>query len=173
MHITANLFVETILHTPLISCLGTFEPKRHRHIAEGSKGSNERRLLLVLNCHFYLMIARIGIQKTQTLATHRSINDLINTGEGKGVCRASFIQIRIVHTHAPSAVLLENQHRISKPLGIENFHDEASCQKPGHLFSNGFSSLFIEPTEVLFHRFILRIHIKCVLNESPRYTWHV
>ena len=37
----ANLFVKTILHTPLISCLGTLEPKGHRHIAEGSKGSYE------------------------------------------------------------------------------------------------------------------------------------
>src|SRR3954464_10595610 len=127
MHITANLFVEAILHTPLISCLGTLEPKRHRHITEGSKGSNERRLLLALNCHFNLMIAGVCIQKTQTLATRRSIDDLINTGEGKGVCRAGLIKIRIVHTHAPSAVFLKNQHRISKPLKVKNFDDEASC----------------------------------------------
>src|SRR3954463_16388684 len=56
---------------------------------------------------------------------------------------------------------------------MENFYDEASCQKPGHLFSNSLSSLLVEPTEVLFHQFVLRIHIKGVLSESPRYTWHV
>ena len=83
MYIMANLLVKAILYTPLIGCLGTLEPKRHRHIAEGSKGSDEHRLLLVLNRHFNLMIARICIQKTQTLATRRSINDLINTREGK------------------------------------------------------------------------------------------
>src|SRR3954471_21582438 len=127
MHITANLFVETILHTPLISCLGTFEPKRHRHIAEGSKGSYERRLLLVLNCHFNLMIAGVCIQETQTLTTHRSINDLINTGEGKRIRRAGLIEISIIRTHAPGAVFLKDQHRISKPLRVENFNDETSC----------------------------------------------
>ena len=38
MNIAPNLIVQTILHASLISCLGTLEPKRHRHIAEGSKG---------------------------------------------------------------------------------------------------------------------------------------
>src|SRR3954463_11769277 len=125
MYITANLLVETILHTPLISCLGTLEPKRHRHITEGSKGSNERKLLLPGSCHFNLMIAGVCIQKAQTLATRRSINDLINTGEGKGVCREGLIKIRIVHPHAPSAVFLKAQHRIRKPLRVKNFDDKA------------------------------------------------
>src|SRR3954469_15926390 len=108
MHITASLFVETILHTPLIGCLGTFEPKRHRHIAEGSKRSYERRLLLVLHCYFDLMIAGISIQETQTLATRRSINNLINTGEGKRICGTGFVKISIIHTHAPGAVFLKD-----------------------------------------------------------------
>src|SRR3954462_883244 len=56
---------------------------------------------------------------------------------------------------------------------MKNFYDETSRQKPGHFFSNSFSSFLIEPTKVLFHRFILRIHIKCVLSELPRYTRHV
>ena len=57
MNIAPNLSVKTILHTALISCLGTLEPKGHRNIAEGSKGSDEGGLLLVLNRHFDLMIA--------------------------------------------------------------------------------------------------------------------
>ena len=56
MNIAPNLVMKTILHTTLISCLGTLEPKGHRNIAEGSKGSDEGCLLLVLNCHFDLMV---------------------------------------------------------------------------------------------------------------------
>src|SRR3954467_7088952 len=102
MYITANLFVETILHTVLIGRLGTLEPKRHRYIAEGSKGSYKRCLLLVLNCHFNLMITRISIQKAQTLATRCSINNLINSRESKGISWTSLVQICVVHTHTPS-----------------------------------------------------------------------
>ena len=63
MNIAADLFMKTILHTSLISGLGTLEPKRHGNIAEGSKGSYECCLLLVLDCHFDLMITRVCIQK--------------------------------------------------------------------------------------------------------------
>src|SRR3954470_3011628 len=109
MNIPADLLMQTILDTPLISRLGTLEPKRHRHIAEGSKGSYEGCLLLVLNCHFDLMITRICIQKTQTLTTRHSINNLINTGEGKRICWTSFVEICVIHTHTPCAVLLKDQ----------------------------------------------------------------
>ena len=34
-------------------------------------------------------------------------------------------------------------------------------------------SFFVKPAEELFHRFVFRIHIKGVLSELPRYTWHV
>ena len=93
MNVAPNLVMKTILNTMLINCLGTLEPKRHRHIEEGSKRSNKSRLLLVLNCHLDLMITRISIQETQTLTTRRSINNLINTREGKGISWASLVQI--------------------------------------------------------------------------------
>src|SRR3954469_21995462 len=125
MNITTDLLMKAILHTPLISLLGTLEPKGHGHIAEGSKGSYEGRLLLVLNCHFDLMITRICIQKTQTLTTRRSINNLINTGKGKRICWTSFVEICVIHTHTPGAILLKDQHRISQPFGMENFNDKS------------------------------------------------
>src|SRR3954470_22193942 len=149
MYITSNLLVKAILYTPLIGRLGTLEPKGHRHIAEGSKGSDERRLLLVLNCHFDLMITGICIQKDQTLATRRSINNLINTGEGKRICWTSFVEIYVVHTHTPTVVLLKHQHRISQPLRMEYFNDKSSRQEPGYFFTNSLVSFLIEPAKKL------------------------
>ena len=61
VNIAADLFMKTILHTPLISLLGTLEPEGHRHIAEGSKRSDESCLLLLLDCHLDLRITRISI----------------------------------------------------------------------------------------------------------------
>ena len=115
MNIAPNLTMKKTLHTLLVSRLGTLEPKGHGDIAEGSKGSDERRLLLVLNCHLNLMISGVSIQKAQTLATRRSINDLINTREGKRICWTSFVEICVVHTHTPSAIFLKYQHRVSQP----------------------------------------------------------
>ena len=166
-------YQETVLHTPLVSCLGTLKPKGHRHITEGSKRSYEGCLLLVLNCHFDLMVARISIQKTQTLATRRSINDLIDTGEGKRISRTRFVQIRVIHTHMPGAILLKHQHRISQPLRMKNFNNEPCRQEPGYLLTNSLAPLFIEPAKELSDRFKLGINIKGVLSEFPRYTWHV
>ena len=91
MNIAPNLLMKAILNTALISCLGTLKSKGHGDIAEGSKGSYESCLLLVLNCHFDLMVTRISIQKTQTLTTCRSINDLINTREGKRISRTRLV----------------------------------------------------------------------------------
>ena len=91
MNIAPNLLMKAILNTTLISCLGTLESKGHGDIAEGSKGSYESCLLLVLNRHLDLMITRISIQKTQTVTTCRSINYLINARESKGVCGASLV----------------------------------------------------------------------------------
>ena len=127
MNITPDLLMKTILNTSLISRLDTLKPKGHGDIAEGSKGSDESCLLLVLNYHFDLMITGVSIQKAQMVTTRRSIDDLINTREGKGVCRTSFVQVCLIYTHMPSAVFLKNQHRISKPLWMEHLNDKASC----------------------------------------------
>src|SRR5215216_4650198 len=173
MHIAPNLAVETILNTMLISRLGTLEPKRHRHIGEGSKGSDERCLLLVLNCHLDLMITRISIHKTQTLTTRRSINDLVNTGESKRISRACLVEICVIHTHTPSAIFLKNQHRVSQPLWMKDFNNEPYCQKPGYFLTNGFAPLFIKTTKELLDRLKFWINIESVLSEFPWYTWHV
>ena len=173
MNIAPNLIMKTILHTSLVSRLGTLEPKRHRHIAEGSKGSNKSCLLLVLNCHLDLMITRISIQKTQTLTTRRSINNLINMGEGERICWTSLIKIRVIHTHTPSAVFLKNQHWISQPLRVKDLHNKPCCQEPGYLLTDGLASLFIEAAEKLLDWLKLGIDIESVLSEFPRYTWHV
>ena len=112
----------------LISRLGTLEPKGHRYIAEVSKGSYKSCLLLVLNCHFDLMITRISIQKPQVVTTRRSINNLINTRQGKRICWTSFVKVCVVHTHTPSAILLKYQHRISQPLRMKDFNNEPAAK---------------------------------------------
>ena len=117
MNIAPNLSMKTILHTTLISRLCTLEAKGHGNIAEGSKGRDKRCLILGLNCHLDMMITKISIQKTQMLTTRRSINDLINTRESKRISRTSFVQVRVVHTHAPSAILLSTSTGLASHSG--------------------------------------------------------
>ena len=68
---------------------------------------------------------------------------------------------------------LKNKHRISQPLRVKHFNDKPSSQQPGYLFPNCLASLFIKATKKLLDRFKLRINIKSVLSEFPRYTWLV
>ena len=119
------------------------------------------------------MITRIGIQKTQMLTTRRSINDLINTRESKRVSRTSLVQIGVIHTHTPGAILLEYKHRVSQLLWVKDFNDEPGRQESGHLFSNGLAPFLVKPLEKLPDRFKLRINVKSVLSEFSRDTQHV
>ena len=107
------------------------------------------------------------------LATRRSINVLINTRESKRVSQTSFVQIGVIHTHAPGAIFLEHKHMISQPLIVKNFDDEPGSQKLGHFFCNSFMPLLIKTTEELSDMFHLRIHIKVVLSEFSQYTQHI
>ena len=56
---------------------------------------------------------------------------------------------------------------------MENLDDKPSCQEPGYFLSDGLPSLLIKTAKKLFDLFELRINIKTVLSEFPRYTWHV
>ena len=56
---------------------------------------------------------------------------------------------------------------------MKNFDNKPSGQQTGYLFTYSLTSLFIEMAEELPDRFKLRINVKCVLSEFPRYTWHV
>ena len=119
------------------------------------------------------MITRISIQKAQTLTTRRGINNPINTRESKRVSRTGLIKVYLIHRHTPSVVFLKYQHRVSQPLRMKNFNDETYRQEPGHFFTNGLTPLLIEAMKELLDRLNLRINIKSVLSEFPRYTWHV
>ena len=107
------------------------------------------------------------------LTTCCRINNLINTRESKRICWTSFVQICVVHTHAPSAIFLKNQHQISQPLRVKHFDNEPSSQQPGYLLSNGLASFLVEAAKKLLDRFKLGINIESVLSEFPRYTWLV
>ena len=56
---------------------------------------------------------------------------------------------------------------------MKNFNDKPIRQEPGHFFTNGLAPLFIKAVKELLDRHKLRINIKSVLSEFPRYTWHV
>src|SRR4051812_24220539 len=56
---------------------------------------------------------------------------------------------------------------------MKNFGNEPRRQEPGNLFSNSFSSFFVESPKKLPDRLILRINIESVLSEFSRHTRHV
>src|SRR3954464_7668612 len=75
--IAANLARKAFLHAPLVGRPGVLEAEGHGGVAEGSKWRDERRLFLVLDSHFYLVVSRLGVKETQRLRTRGGIDYLV------------------------------------------------------------------------------------------------
>ena len=71
------------------------------------------------------------------------------------------------------AVLFEHKHLVTQPFWMKNFNNEPSRQEPGYFLTNGLTPLLIEAAKELLDWLILRINIKSVISEFPRYTRHV
>ena len=52
------------------------------------------------------------------------IHHLVNSREGKSILQVSIIEVRIIDTHAPLAILLRDDHDIGQPLGVLNLSNE-------------------------------------------------
>ena len=99
------------------------------------------------------MIARVGIEKRQTLATRSRIDSLIYAGERKMVFRADLIEMLEVDAHSERLVLLRNHDDISEPLGVVYLSDKSCRQQSSHFFTDGLSLLDGGPPKMLFDWF--------------------
>ena len=89
--VAANLAREAFLHAPLVGRPGVLEAEGHGGVAEGSEWGDERRLLLVLDGHFDLVVTRIGVEETQRFRARGGINYLVDPREDELLLRAGAV----------------------------------------------------------------------------------
>jgi hypothetical protein len=56
MYVPPYLLVQTILDAPLVCCSSILQPEQHGDVAKGSKGRDERSLVLIIDFHPDLVI---------------------------------------------------------------------------------------------------------------------
>ena len=91
MDIAANLARKAFLHAPLVGRPGVLEAEGHGGVAEGSEWRDERRLFLVLNCHFDLVVPRVGVEETQRLRARGGIDYLVDPQEDELFLRSGAV----------------------------------------------------------------------------------
>ena len=83
------------------------------------------------------MIARVGIQKGEDLATQGGVDYLVYAWQRKVILWTCFVEASIINAHSPFLSLLFNKNRIGKPVRVEYLSDELSYQEFGDLLAYG------------------------------------
>jgi hypothetical protein len=114
------------LHAPLICSPRVFQSERHFYVAKAAKRSDKHGGGLVHLDKGYLVIARVGIQKTQELTSGHEIYDLVYAWKSKRIFQTCLFQAHVVNTHPPFLILFLHKNRVGYPLWVLDFHDETS-----------------------------------------------
>jgi hypothetical protein len=81
-------------------------------------------------------------------------------GNTKGSLGQALLRASVVDTHAPSVILLQNQDWVRQPVWVEHFHDEAGCEEPADLFTDGLPFLLYKAPQRLLDRLGIRPDMK-------------
>jgi hypothetical protein len=93
------------MHTLLVGGPCILYSKWHLHVAEASEGSDERGDGLVCLSERYLVVARVGIRKTQEFTPDSEVYDLVNSGKRERILRAFLVKACVIHIHPPFPIL--------------------------------------------------------------------
>ena len=102
--------------------------------------------------HRDLVIARVGIQKREDLATRGGVDYLVYAQQRKVILWTRFVEASIINAHSPLLGLLFNKNGIGKTVGVKYLSDESGCQEFGDLFAYGPVALVVEATQALLGR---------------------
>ena len=125
-NVAPDLRSKAVLDCLLVSGSSVFEPKRHCGVAVGTVWGDECGLFLIFFLDHYLVVPRVVVKEAEESATRRGVDDLINPRQPEGVLGAMLVEIRVVNTHPPLiGVIVPDERRVSKPLRVKDFFDEA------------------------------------------------
>ena len=95
------------------------------------------------------MIARVGIQKGEDLATQGGVDYLVYARQRKVILRTRFVEASIINAHSPFLSILFNKNRIGKPVRVEYLFDKSSYQEFGNLIAYSPMPFIVEMMQAL------------------------
>ena len=95
------LCTEHLLYQLRQGCSYILKAESHSDVAVGSTVGYEAGMHLICLRHLHLMIAGIGVQKTQQLVTCRRIYQLVDSWQWEVILRTGLVELRKVDTHSP------------------------------------------------------------------------
>jgi hypothetical protein len=75
-----------------------------------------------------LVVPGVAVEEAEQVAARRGVDDLINPRQPEGVLGAVLVEVGVVDAHPPLVRVLADEDRVGKPLRMEDFSDEASCE---------------------------------------------
>jgi hypothetical protein len=92
-----------------------------------------------------LVITRISVQEGKPCAARRRVDDLIDTGEWKGILRPVFIESGMIDTDATNVcVILGNQYWVGNPSRCFDLLDEPNVFEMMEFSCYSFALWFVE-----------------------------
>ena len=116
-----DLVGEALLHAPLVGGANVLQVKWHGYVAVRTIWGDEQGCKLIRLFHHDLVIARVGIQKGEDLAT------LVIARQRKVILWTRFVEASIINAHSLFPGLLFNKNRIGEPIEVEYLPNESSC----------------------------------------------
>jgi hypothetical protein len=111
----------------LVSGSFVLQPEGHSCVGICTKRGDECCLDLVFFLEGNLIAARVAIKEGEQVVAGRGVDDLVDAWELEGILWAMLVEISRIHTRPPFIIILfQNEYRVSYPLWVIHFFDEAS-----------------------------------------------
>jgi hypothetical protein len=143
---------EIEMHTLLVGVPCILQPEHHFYIAKTTEGCDECGGRLVHLGNGYLVVARVGIQKTYELTPHSKVYNLVNSGERERILHACLVQACVIYTHSPLLILFRHKGWVHYLVWVMILLNKASGQELGLLFAHGPTLFLVKVLQVLIDR---------------------
>ena len=128
---------------------------------------------LVLGGHHDLVVARIGIQKTEGFAPCSGFDNLVDMGKREWVFWTRLVQARVINTHSPFPIFLFYKDWVCQPFGVIHLLDKSCTEELLYFIAYGGTFFAIKASQPLFNRSGPGLDIESVLGDLPGDPWHV
>ena len=125
--VSQDLFAEHLVYQPLVGYSSIFQPEGHHLVVVEPLDYDESSFLLVFLRHFYLIVPRECVHKSQELVPCCGIHQLVYPQQREAILWAGLVQICEVHTHPPFPICLLYKDDVGQPVRVVDLVDKARC----------------------------------------------
>lgn len=141
-HIMANLIFEDLVDEILVSSSNVLQPKGNDFIIVQHPVSDEGHLLLILRCHFDLVVAQEYIHEAENLVPQGGVNKLVYLEQRKIIFWTGFTKIIEINIYPSFPICLLDEYNVGHVVMVVHLIDEARRHELVHLLINSLLLLW-------------------------------